>query len=101
MIYCSHILHVDRHVHASTVHQSVIEGQGIIFLFIGTIYNLIIAKWFMPSRSIISSLTRKYHMGLFLTEFKISQKSSLIGKTFKELKITDRFNLQLYKIINL
>ena len=48
---------------------------GVIFLVLGTLYNLIISKWFMPSRSIISSLTRKYHMGSFLTEFKIDRKS--------------------------
>ena len=34
---------------------------GLIFLIIGTLYNMIISKWFMPSRSIISSLSRKYH----------------------------------------
>ncbi|SVD99040.1 uncharacterized protein METZ01_LOCUS451894, partial [marine metagenome] len=38
---------------------------GSIFLILGTFYNLIITKWFMPSRSIISSLTRKYHLGSF------------------------------------
>ena len=72
---------------------------GLIFLLIGTIYNLIIAKWFMPSRSIISSLTRKYHLGSFLTEFKVDKGSPLIGKTYKDLDISTKYNLQVYKII--
>ena len=72
---------------------------GIIFLIIGTIYNMIIARWFMPSRSIISSLARKYHLGSFLTEYKISSESPLIGTTYKELNISSEYKLQVYKII--
>ena len=72
---------------------------GLIFLIIGTTYNLIITKWFMPSRSIISSLARKYHLGSFLTEFKVDAGSPLIGRTYKELDISSTYNLQVYKII--
>jgi di/tricarboxylate transporter len=72
---------------------------GLIFLVLGTLYNMIISKWFMPSRSIISSLTRKYHMGSFLTEFKVGEDSPLIGKTYKDLDISQKYNLQVYKII--
>jgi di/tricarboxylate transporter len=72
---------------------------GVIFLVLGTLYNLIISKWFMPSRSIISSLTRKYHMGSFLTEFKIGEDSPLIGHSYGEMEIAQKYNLQVYKII--
>ena len=72
---------------------------GIIFLVSGSLYNMIISKWFMPSRSIISSLTRKYHMGSFLTEFKIGEDSPLIGHSYGEMEITQKYNLQVYKII--
>jgi len=72
---------------------------GVIFLVLGTLYNLIISKWFMPSRSIISSLTRKYHMGSFLTEFKIGEDSPLIGHSYGEMEIVQKYNLQVYKII--
>jgi len=72
---------------------------GVIFLVLGTIYNLIISKWFMPSRAIISSLTRKYHMGSFLTEFKIGEDSPLISHSYGEMEITQKYNLQVYKII--
>ena len=72
---------------------------GLIFLVLGTLYNMIISKWFMPSRSIISSLTRKYHMGSFLTEFKVGEDSPLIGNAYKDLDISKKYNLQVYKII--
>ena len=72
---------------------------GLIFMVFGTIYNMIISKWFMPSRSIISSLARKYHMGSFLTEFKVDSDSPLIGHTYPDHDIATKYNLQVYKII--
>lgn len=72
---------------------------GIIFLILGTLYNMVISKWFMPSRSIISSLTRKYHMGSFLTEFKVDEDSPLVGHTYSEMGISQKYNLEVYKII--
>ncbi|SVC79939.1 uncharacterized protein METZ01_LOCUS332793, partial [marine metagenome] len=72
---------------------------GLIFLILGTLYNMIISKWFMPSRSIISSLSRKYHMGSFLTEFKVDADSPLIGQTYEEYNISEKYELQVYKII--
>ena len=68
---------------------------GLIFLFFGTIYNIIITKWFMPSRSIISSLTRKYHLGSFLTEFKVDKASPLLGKTYTQRKFWLKSNSEM------
>jgi len=75
------------------------SSLGIILLIIGTIYNMIIVLWFMPSRSVISSLTRKYHLGSFLTEFKVDSNSPLIDTTYTALDISDKYNVQIYKII--
>ena len=72
---------------------------GLIFMALGTIYNMFISKWFLPSRSIISSLSRKYHMGSFLTEFKVDEDSPLIGCTYTELIKPEEYDLQVYKII--
>jgi di/tricarboxylate transporter len=72
---------------------------GLIFLAVGTAYNIIIARWFLPSRAVVSSLTQKYHMGTYLTEFKVGSDSPLIGSTIRELAIIDKYNLQVFKII--
>ena len=72
---------------------------GLIFLAVGTAYNIIIARWFLPSRAVVSSLTQKYHMGTYLTEFKVGSDSPLIGSTIRELGIIDKYNLQVFKII--
>ena len=72
---------------------------GIIFLVLGTIYNFIIIRWFMPSRAIISSLTRKYHLGSFLTEFQVGSDSPLVGYKYEKFNLSEQYNLQVYKII--
>ena len=72
---------------------------GTIFLIIGTCYNLILAKWILPSRTVISSLTKKYHMARYLTEFKIGSNSSLLRKNIQELDLEEQYNLQILMII--
>ena len=72
---------------------------GAIFCFVGIIYNLIISKWVLPSRAITSSLTQKYHMGTYLTEFKIDENSELIGKSISDFKVKDIYEFDVVKII--
>ena len=72
---------------------------GFIFLVIGTMYNLIISVWFLPSRAITTSLTQKYHMRTFLTEFKITEKSILNNSSFRVQDVKQYFDIQILKII--
>ena len=72
---------------------------GAIFLVIGTVYNLIISRWFLPSRAITTSLTQKYHMRTFLTEFKITSDSPLNNSSFKIVEVKKYFDVQVLKII--
>ena len=70
-----------------------IQKLGFIFLGVGTIYNTIIARWFLPSRAVVSSLTQKYHMGTYLTEFKVGPDSQLVDNTIRSLNIEEKYNL--------
>ena len=72
---------------------------GLIFLVVGIIYNMIIAIWFLPSRAITTSLTQKYHMRTFLTEFKISKDSKLNQSSFVLQKVKNDFDCQILKIL--
>ena len=72
---------------------------GIIFLIIGTIYNIIVARWFIPSRAIVSSLTQKYHITKYITEYKVSGNAYIIGKTFNQIKSELEYSADLVKII--
>jgi len=72
---------------------------GSVFIVIGIIYNLIIARFFLPSRAIVSSLTQKYHMKKYLTEFKIKDSSPLIGKKIGDLKLDENYGIDIIKIL--
>ena len=72
---------------------------AVYFILIGTIYNILIARWLLPSRAIVSSLTQKYHLSRYLTEFQVAPKSPLIGATITSSCIKREYNLQVYKII--
>ena len=72
---------------------------GLIFMVIGIIYISIVSRWFLPSRAITTSLTQKYHLQKYLTEFKIPENSKLVGKSFNYLNIYNEYGFQPYKII--
>ena len=72
---------------------------GFLFLVVGIIYIMFASRWMLHSRSIISSLTRKYHLGPFFTEFKVGPDSSLVGNTIKDLDISKKYDLEMYMII--
>ncbi|MBF90020.1 MAG: SLC13 family permease [Candidatus Marinimicrobia bacterium] len=73
--------------------------MGVVFFFIGTIYNLIITPKLLPSRVGISSLTRSYHMSPYLTELKIDAKSPLVGSTLLHRQISLKYDVTVLVII--
>ena len=72
---------------------------GLIFIVIGIIYIFIISRWFLPSRVITTSLTQKYHLQRYLTEFRIPENSKLLGKSFNYMNVSKKYGFQAYKII--
>ena len=72
---------------------------GSVFILIGIVYNLIIARFFLPSRAIVSSLTQKYHMKKYLTEFKIKDNSPLVGEKIGDLKLDENYEIDKIKIL--
>ena len=72
---------------------------GLIFIIIGIVYIFIISRWFLPSRVITTSLTQKYHLQKYLTEFKIPKNSKLSGKSFNYMNVSKKYGFQAYKII--
>lgn len=72
---------------------------GSVFMAVGLAYNLLVPLRFLPSRSILSSLTRKYHLSGFLTELKIPESSRLVGHTVLEEQISERFQMNVLEII--
>lgn len=72
---------------------------GSILFAVGLVYNILVPMRLLPSRSIISSLTRKYHLWDFLTELKLPRESKLIDRTVLEERVSERFQMNVLEII--
>jgi di/tricarboxylate transporter len=72
---------------------------GILLLATTLAYALVAQKWILPSRVPISGLTHKYHMGTYLTEVVIAPDSPLIGKTYMEQQLGQKYELTVLEII--
>ncbi len=72
---------------------------GSLLFAVGMAYNLLVAMRFLPSRTILSSLTRKYHLSAFLTELRVPEGSKLAGRTVLDEQVSDRFRLNVLEIL--
>ncbi len=72
---------------------------GIIFMIVGSAYNLFVLPRLLPARAPVSTLVGKYHMSRFLTEFQIDEDSPLIGSTCRKQQINERYNITVLTII--
>ena len=74
-------------------------AMGLVFLVAGTGYNVWIVPRILPSRAAVSSLTRKYHMSPYLTEFEIAEGSPLIGSTCFDRGVNEKYDITILSII--
>lgn len=72
---------------------------GGVFFVVGLIYIVLVPMRFLPSRTIISSLTRKYQIHGFVTELNVPSDSKLIGKTVVEEDVSHRFQMTVLEIL--
>lgn len=74
-------------------------GMGLIFMAVGTVYNVFLVPRILPSRAGVSSLTGKYHMSPYLTEFEIGEASPLIGSTCLQRGVNQKYDITVLAII--
>lgn len=72
---------------------------GLIYLVIGLVYIFTVIPRIIPSRAAISSLTKNYHLGAYLTEIKISEDSPLIGNTCYGRNINKNYDVTVLDIL--
>lgn len=73
--------------------------MGIIFLIVGTFYNLLIVPKILPSRAGVSSLTKNYQLSPYLTEFRIAEDSPLVGHTCFERGVSAKYDITVLAVI--
>jgi len=74
-------------------------SMGFVFLVVGTVYNVFLVPRILPSRAGISSLTGKYHLSAYLTEFEIGEGSPLIGSTCLQRGVNRNYDITVLSII--
>ncbi len=72
---------------------------GSLLFAVGYLYIVLVPLRYLPSRAIISSLTRKYQMGAYLTELRVREGSTLVGRTVVDEQISERFQLNVLEIL--
>ena len=73
--------------------------MGIIFLVVGTLYNLLVVPKILPSRAGVSSLTKNYQLSPYLTEFRVPEDSPLVGYTCFERGVSAKYDITVLAVI--
>ena len=71
----------------------------LVFLLFGTFYNVFLVPKLLSSRAGISSLTGKYHLSAYLTEFEVDNESPLIGSTCLDRGVSKNYDITVLSII--
>ena len=72
---------------------------GLVFVVTCLTYCILFARRLLPSRAGISSLTRKYHMGTYLTELKVLADSKLVGHSCMELNVNQTYDITILAVL--
>ena len=72
---------------------------GIVLLLVTLVYVHFAQKWILPSRVPVSGLTQKYHMATYLTEVVISAESPLVGHTYMDAQLGQKYECTVLEII--
>ena len=72
---------------------------GWIFAILGLLYTIFFARRMLPSRAALESLTRKYHMGTYLTELRVQEDSALVGKSMLGVGLNQNYDTTVLAIL--
>jgi di/tricarboxylate transporter len=72
--------------------------MGAIVLSVGILYFLLIGHRLLPDRTPGGDLSEVYHVRDYLSEVRIGERSSLVGRTLAETKLGQEFNLNVVQI---
>lgn len=72
---------------------------GLVFLLAGLGYVLLLAPRALPERAEIESLTSQFEMSDYLTELRVLGGSKLVGKTVRDLRLSERYDVTVLGVI--
>lgn len=71
---------------------------GIIMVVAGIVYFMVVGRWLLPSRR-EEQLVQAYGLGEYITELRVMESSSLIGKTVMEAKLGETHDISVLEIL--
>lgn len=71
---------------------------GLLALGVGMLYMMLVGRFLLPDRTPVGDLSGQYHVRDYLTELRIGEKSSLVGKTLAETDIGENYDLNVVYI---
>jgi di/tricarboxylate transporter len=72
---------------------------GIVMAALGVVYLVLAGKWLLPRRKGTVQRIDKYRLSDYLAEFRVAEKSSLVGKSWESSEAPQEREIQLIKII--
>lgn len=72
---------------------------GWLFAVMLLVYTLAFARRLLPARAALDSLTRKYHMGTYLTELRVVKESALVGQTILGVGLNQNYDTTVLAIL--
>ncbi|MFQ5525475.1 MAG: SLC13 family permease [Thermoanaerobaculia bacterium] len=72
---------------------------GAVLFVIGFAYVALVPMRLLKERSSVANLTRKYHLGGFLTELRVGPNSKLVNRTVVEEHISERYEMTVLEIL--
>ena len=72
--------------------------MGAIVLVVGILYFLLIGNHLLPDRTPSGQLSESYQIRDYLSEVRVKDKSSLVGKTLAESQLGQNYNLNVVQI---
>lgn len=72
---------------------------GLIFLVVGLGYLLALAPRTLPDRAKVESLTDDFGMKGYLTELRVVETSTLVGKTVRDIRMNEQYDVTMLAVI--
>jgi di/tricarboxylate transporter len=72
---------------------------GLVFLALGMVYVVVVGPRVLPERVPPTSLARKYELGEYLAEVRVSESSALVGTSLAEARLGERYGIDVLALI--
>ena len=104
-------MHAHRHLHHLLVSSISAEAgygefsmfefsrMGLILFAAGVAYFLIFGRWLLPDRQ-AREVATTYHLGEYVTELRIRDKSPLVGKSVLESRLGEDHDIRVLGVLN-